>query len=319
MTPSEIPYDLFISYAHADDRQGWVTALVAAITQEHARFTARPLVLFFDRSDIRSMDDWEFRILKGLRSARVLLAVLSPAYFQSPYCRKEWEIYLEHELALALPGDGIAPLYVVSVPGFEEERTAALDRWLDNLRRRQYVDVRPWWPEGVEALQRQEVRQRLQLLEQQIADRLERAERVATSPTTVPPHNANFVGRVEELRQLRKALAYGKVGAITAVQGIGGIGKSALAFEYAHAFAADYPGGRFLVNAAGVSDLRLPLVQLAPQRGIQLTDDERKDLDAALARPGSLRTGPAHAAGAGQRGRGGLAGACCAGSLSAGR
>jgi hypothetical protein len=284
-------HDLFVSYAHADDAGGWVTALVAAVAEEHARFSARPLSVFFDRDDIRAMDQWEHRILAGLRASRVLLAVLSPAYFASPYCRKEWELYLDNELARALPGEGIAPIYVVTVPGFADG--AATDRWLDNLGRRQFVDLRPWFPEGAEALRRAEVRRRLEWLEGQIADRLERADRATASPTTVPPHNQNFVGRVEELRRLREELALGRVGAITAVHGIGGIGKSALAFEYAHAFAADYPGGRFLLSAAGARDLRPLIAGLAPQRGIELTEAERADPERAFARVrADLEAGP---------------------------
>lgn len=58
-------YDLFVSYAHSDDRDGWVSGLVEGIRQEHAQFTPRPLAVFFDRQDIRTMDDWEHRILHG--------------------------------------------------------------------------------------------------------------------------------------------------------------------------------------------------------------------------------------------------------------
>ena len=47
----------------------------------------------------------------------------------------------------------------------------------------------------------------------------------------MPPHNRNFVGRVDELRRLRETLALDRVGAIAAVNGLGGMGKTALAFE----------------------------------------------------------------------------------------
>jgi len=280
---AEDSHDLFISYAHADDTDGWVTALVEAIRAEYAEFTPRPLAVFFDRGDIRTMDDWEHRILAGLRSAKVMVAVLSPAYFASAYCRKEWEVWVDHERSRALPGEGIAPIYTVTVPGFEDEAEGALDEWLADLRRRQYLDLRPWWPAGIEALHREDVRLRLEALGQQIDERLRRAERSQTSPTTIPPHNERFVGRVEELRKLRETLALGRVGAITAIHGIGGIGKSALAFEYAHAYADGYPGGRFLVPAGGYRDLRVPIVNLAPQLGVELTDEERRDLDAGFA------------------------------------
>jgi tetratricopeptide (TPR) repeat protein len=240
--------------------------------------------VFFDRADIRAMDDWEDRILRGLRHCKVMLAVLSPHYFDSAYCRKEWEVHTEHELDRAMPGEGIASIYIATAPGFESEAPAALDDWVANLRRRQYLDLRDWRTEGREALRREEVRRRLEALDQRLSEQFEKAERIANSPTTVPPHNRNFVGRIDELRRVREALALGRVGAIAAVHGLGGMGKSALAFEYAHAFAAEYPGGRFLVPAAGVNDLRIPIVNLAAQKGISLSDDERKHLDAAFAR-----------------------------------
>lgn len=277
-------YDLFVSYAHADDHDGWVSGVLAAIEEEHARFTPNRLRVFVDRDEIGTMDQWEHRIRRALRGSKLMLAVLSPAYFSSAYCRKEWEHYLEREQELALAGQGVAPLYIITVPQFEDEAQAAMDRWFAEMRTRQYCDIRDWRDGGPQALQEEDVRQRLRALEQQIGRRLDRAGRAADSPTTIPPHNPTFVGRVEELRRLRESLACGNVGAITAVHGIGGIGKSALAFEYAHAFAHQYPGGRFLLGCAGVTDLRLPILGLAERIGVTLTDEERRDLDAGYAR-----------------------------------
>jgi tetratricopeptide (TPR) repeat protein len=278
-------YDLFVSYAHSDDRSGWVSALVEGIRQEHAQFTPRPLAVFFDRQDIRAMDDWEHRILHGLRSSKTMIAVLSPQYFVSLYCRKEWEEFLEHELARCMPGEGIAPIYIVTAPQLEQPHAGqALEDWLAGIRRRQYLDLREWHPHGVAALRKEEVRERLQELEHDLAQRIDRVERARDSTSTVPGANPNFVGRIEELRRLRELLAMHQVGAVTAVHGIGGIGKSALAFQYAQAFAHEYPGGRFLVDTARTSDLRVPIVNLAPHLGITLSEAEQKDLNAAYAR-----------------------------------
>lgn len=54
MRTNHAEFDLFISYAHADDAQGYATALVAQIAATHARFTPRPLWLFFDRDGYSS-------------------------------------------------------------------------------------------------------------------------------------------------------------------------------------------------------------------------------------------------------------------------
>jgi hypothetical protein len=144
-------YDLFVSYAHADDHDGWVTALVESIKAEHAQFTSAPLRVFFDAEEIRTMHDWEHRIYRGLRHAKLILAIRLPRYFASAYCRKEWERYLEQELGRSMPNEGIAPIYTIAVPGFEGRAEETLDAWLVNLRRRQYIDLRPWrWKPGID-------------------------------------------------------------------------------------------------------------------------------------------------------------------------
>src|SRR5262245_34624296 len=97
-------FDLFVSYAHRDNEgahDGRVTALVAWIAEQYRQITSQPLSVFFDRDAIRSMDDWEERILIGLRQSRTMVAVLSPSYFASAYCRQEWQAYLDQELAHA--------------------------------------------------------------------------------------------------------------------------------------------------------------------------------------------------------------------------
>src|SRR5262249_5513811 len=99
-----------------------------------------------------------------------------------------------------------------------------------------------------------------------------------------PAHNRNFVGRVDEMRRLREPLLCGRVGAITAMHGLGGIGKTALAFEYAHAFAAEYPGGRYLLPVEGVDDLREAFRKLEGPLGLTFSPEEQKDPDLLHAR-----------------------------------
>jgi predicted ATPase len=62
------------------------------------------------------------------------------------------------------------------------------------------------------------------------------------------------------------------------------MGKTELSLAYAHAFAWDYPGGRWQVVCEHVSDFRVALLQLAGPLGIALTEDERKDLALAFER-----------------------------------
>jgi hypothetical protein len=281
-------FDLFISYAHADDRGEnleKVTALIAAIKADYLRVTGAALNIFFDTHSIGSMDDWEAKILTGLRHSKMMVAILSPNYFRSDFCRREWETYVETELALALPGDGITPIYVVRHPAFESDPVEEQVRhWIKDLWRRQYIEWLPFWPEGAKALEREDVRRKLADLPGQIAERLRRAATRDASPNTVPFPSDNFVGRRDEMHTLLKDLIQGQIGAITAVHGIPGIGKSMLAFAYAWGYCYKYPGGRFLIQAANLTDLAAGVIALAEPKRIVLADEERKSPELALAK-----------------------------------
>jgi hypothetical protein len=56
----------------------------------------------------------------------------------------------------------------------------------------------------------------------------------------IPARPARFTGRDDQLAQLRAALTGDKPAVVQAVHGMGGVGKSTLALEYAHHHAADY-------------------------------------------------------------------------------
>jgi hypothetical protein len=290
-------YDLYICYAHADDwdeNREKVSALVAAIEADYLRVTRAALNVCFDTHVIHTMDDWEAKILTGLRHSKMMVAVLSPNYFQSDFCRREWEIYVETELAQALPGDGITPIYVVKHPAFEADPVEEqLRHWIKDLRRRQYIEWLPYWPEGAKALEREDVRRRLAGLPGQIAERLQRAAARDASPNTVPLPSVHFVGRRDEMHALLNDLIQSQIGAITAVHGIPGIGKSMLAFAYAWGYGYKHPGGRFLIQAASLTDLAAGVIALAEPKGVALGDEERKSPEIALAKvKAAIKTGP---------------------------
>src|SRR6185312_9630301 len=273
-----MPYDLFISYARQDNGQHRVLQLVERLNQDFEKLAGRPLHPFFDHHDIQGMDDWRHRILDGLRQSQLILVCISPNYLKSEYCEWEFNEYLSHEIAHGYAGNGVAPIYFENVPGWT---TGGLNEfpapWIAELRRRQHVDLRSWRGAQPEEGDDPEARLEFQRLAERIADRILRRERADRALGNIDAHNSHFIGRSVELRRLREMVALGKVASVTVTHGLGGIGKTALAMEYAHAFASDYGGGCWQIRCEGRDDLPQTIATLAPRLRIQLTDVEKTD------------------------------------------
>lgn len=277
-------YDLFISYATKDNislkegKPGFITEFVNQIIKEHRKFTAQPIKIFFDKDDIRDGDDWEIKIHSALRGSRLLIACISPNYFKSKWCHNEWKYFFQHESDKYVAGEGINPIYFVEVPGFEsEDLEYEISLWAKDLLKRNFTDFRPWFPYGTEFLQNEDVVKRLKNLESQITSRLERINRALEAPGSVDKPSEVFVGRQNEIRNIRNILSgREKIGKLTILYGLGGIGKSALITQYAHAYASEYIGGRWLVRCEGIENIGSALKQLSVPLNIELNEDEKK-------------------------------------------
>ncbi|MEI6051033.1 MAG: toll/interleukin-1 receptor domain-containing protein, partial [Bacteroidota bacterium] len=126
--------DLFISYSRKDNSTGRVTELKEKIETEYLEFAKEELKCFFDKDEIKGMDDWKQRLLQGLKDSHLMLLILSPNYLASPYC--EWEIveYLKYEYARATQGDGVAQIYFMEIPGLDEPGfQAEAKAWLEKI------------------------------------------------------------------------------------------------------------------------------------------------------------------------------------------
>jgi DNA-binding SARP family transcriptional activator/tetratricopeptide (TPR) repeat protein len=76
-------------------------------------------------------------------------------------------------------------------------------------------------------------------------------------PSTLPPGPANFVGRSDELESLRSASPSGA--GIKIIEGMPGVGKTALAVQAARTNAGLYPGGQLYLNLHGHDPGQEPL------------------------------------------------------------
>ncbi|MBI5832255.1 MAG: tetratricopeptide repeat protein [Armatimonadetes bacterium] len=306
-------YDFFVSYARADNRDGWIAAFIDALLAEHRSFAPeRELRPFFDLSDIRTGNDWRHTLTNGLHHAKLLLAFISPNYLASEWCRREWRAWLEAEVAKQILTSGARPIYIVRVPGLigegylDDQAVAAAVADLtgltgsaravmlaetpavvQHLRRRQMspsapaVDATAFYGLGGEALQHADLRQVLDELAHDVDRHAARVAQADSSLSTVPGYNPCFTGRLDELLELREQmLRDDRTGVIYGVHGLGGIGKTELAFAYAHAFAADYPGGRFLIGCERHQSLRDAVLSQHSFTSLfadRITDQQRTD------------------------------------------
>jgi hypothetical protein len=165
------------------------------------------------------------RMHEGVKNARDLIILFSRDYEESPYCRKEFTSFEAQRLRDL------------------EERHVVILRCEDAPLQGLLADVIYQDLVGVE--DRNERKRR-------IIAAAERQSQAAPPPPRpfigVPPRVPSFTGREDELYRLDAILIHDKPAVVTqavgrvAVQGMGGIGKTSLAAEYAYRYRNLYAG-----------------------------------------------------------------------------
>jgi tetratricopeptide (TPR) repeat protein/GTPase SAR1 family protein len=184
--------------------------------------------VFIQDWDIEPGQNFLVRIHDALAEGAHVVALLSDAYFASPYCAQEWTaaVKVQQETGAARltpfritnckPPGLLGPIVYIDLVGFDEESArqkvlTAADA-VGGIARTGGSWVIPSPPD----------RPRFSNLE--------------------PFDDAAFAGRADELRQLHASLTQsdGKRVAVTALAGLGGVGKSALARAYCERHLAEY-------------------------------------------------------------------------------
>jgi len=231
-------YDIFISYAHKDNPppENPITKLVALLKETYRdRYNGEEIDVFFDEDGLKPGDLWENKLLESLRQSAVMIVILSSEYYNSEYCYKEWRHFQDVEIHYSLPGTGIIANKYGGDPKPEVTSPSLniwIQDWVEDLGKRQYCDISDW-----QANRNEEIfKQRLMAICEQIYSRKRQLEERKKIPSNVRPHNTNFTGRAQQIREVHEALTQSSIGVITSIKGIGGIGKSTIAYEYAHAY-----------------------------------------------------------------------------------
>jgi tetratricopeptide (TPR) repeat protein len=111
----------------------------------------------------------------------------------------------------------------------------------------------------------------------------ERAGTAVPQIWNVPNRNADFTGRYTILERLHDGLTGDGTAVVLAraVYGLGGVGKTQVALEYAHRFKTDY---RLIwwINAEQPLEITLALAELAGRLGLHISDNAAESAAAAL-------------------------------------
>jgi len=214
--------DFFISYTSSDAKWAeWI-----AWELEAAGYS-----VVVQLWDFHPGNDFIAEMERASREAGQTLAVLSPRYFQSRFTEAEWTTAFKKGNLLPVRAvdfdvEGLLSVRVyIDIAGKSEDQ--AREVLLEGVKReRRKPSVAPGFPAETAA---RSIKEQPQFPG-------------ALSPIWNVPHprNPNFVGRDELLDQIHKTLTSKNAAALTAIHGMGGVGKTQLAAEYAYDHAGDY-------------------------------------------------------------------------------
>jgi tetratricopeptide (TPR) repeat protein len=221
-------WDFFVSYTQAD--RAWAE-WIAWILEEDGH---RVLVQAWD---FVPGTNWVQGMQAGTRDAARTIAVLSGEYLTSVFGGAEWQAawasdpegtgrkLLTVRVAECDRPGLLAGVVGVDVFGLAEAAAKARLRRMvsEAIAGRAKPPVPPGFPGAGRAM-----------------PRAARFPGALPQVWKVPARNPHFTGRGPDLEKLGRALAAGAAVTVHSVHGMGGVGKTQLAAEYAHAHATDY-------------------------------------------------------------------------------
>ncbi len=244
---------LFISYSRKNKAEVYPFADALAQAGIH---------VWIDKEGIDLLDDFPAKIGEGLAHSHALLAWYSPEYAQSRYCQEE--LTAARICARRLTRNVLSRIFILN----PEETVAHIA--VGDVARENYLAA-PGDPATLADCVRA-IREKLAGVSGDFATLLQ-SQAPQWYPRAQPPlRAARFVGRLRDFWCMHTRL--NPVGispredahVVVQLVGMGGVGKTLLATEYALRFGAAYPGGVYWLRAYGFD----------PQQPLSTEDRERE-------------------------------------------
>jgi parallel beta-helix repeat protein len=133
----------FLSYVWLDDEheEGRLSEFRRRLAAEVRMQTGRPFDIFQDRKAVGWGEQWKQRIEESLDAATFLIPIVTPGFFNSSWCRTEFERFLERERQLGRK-DLILPVYYVDSSILSDEARRQADPVASEIAARQFADWR---------------------------------------------------------------------------------------------------------------------------------------------------------------------------------
>jgi len=239
-----------------------VEQLVEALRREAREVLDDGFEVFFDRHDLRTREEWRTQLAWAVREAEVLMACVSTPYFESDFCL--WE-FQEYEVKPTGPdtGEGLVPVLL--------EDTSEQDQ-PDQEHRDWYARVTEMQGHGLKDVFTRDAaptlegaEDRIRALGDDLYQQRQNRRRWEGGVGNLARGTSRFVGRHQELSRLGEVLASSStIGVVTAVRGLGGIGKTELVRHYGNQHRGHYAGGIWQIPAEGAREMLPLLARLAP-------------------------------------------------------
>ena len=91
-----MPYDIFMSYTHEKDAYGAVRVFHEHLEHELYKKSGVITTVFRDKRDVPPGEEWRIFISEQLKSAKMLLILLSPTWLTSEECAPEYNEFLDY-------------------------------------------------------------------------------------------------------------------------------------------------------------------------------------------------------------------------------